>query len=184
METTICIRTDFPCVFLLNGTFAESAESFSYPGGEPIYITVLPLAAHLLPYTVKLAANKPLSNEKLCAAFSARGKLCVKLFPRYNYIYSTERVEEAAVTAPERMFRAVKQKNFSAARKVLTETLSSSVNDETLTEFFDGYAQIIKDDFSRPKNSGAYFLVNADGKGASFIFELNEGLIDNIIEND
>jgi hypothetical protein len=182
MESSIRIKTDFACVFLLNGTFAESAESFFYPEGEPIFITVLPLEAPFFPYKVQIAGSRPLSNEKLCAVFTTDGKLCVKLFPRYNYIYSTQKPEDAAPA--ERLFRLVKQKNFAAARRILTDTLSRSVNDDGLAAFFKDYTHIIKDDFSRAKNPCGYYLIGTDGRGTAFIFETVDGLVDNIVENE
>jgi len=86
-QTNIFIKTDFKCVFLLNGTFSEKADGFLYPKKEPLYITVLPLNAYLLPYTVKLLGAKTLENESLCASFSRGDKTYIKLIPRYNNIY-------------------------------------------------------------------------------------------------
>ena len=183
METSVHIKTDFASVFLLNGTFTESADRFSYGTHEPLYITVLPLSAHLLPYTVKIAANKPLSNENLCAVFTVESRLYLKLFPRYNYIYTPVKKEDAAtVRLAERLFHAVKQKNYAAARKLLSQTLTESIDDDGLYAFFNDYTAIVKDDFSKVSNPDAYYLIGADGVGSLFYFETAEGLIDNIVE--
>ncbi|MCL2061419.1 MAG: hypothetical protein FWH03_02200 [Firmicutes bacterium] len=185
METRIRVKTDFATVFLLNGTFSENAEFFLYDTSNPIYITVLPLSAHLLPYTVKIAGGKPVSNEKLCAAFSAGDALHVKLHPRYNYIYTADAVSaSASATHAERLFRAVKQKNYAAARQFLSPALSQSVDDEGLWAFFADYTEIVADDFSSPKKRGAFYLIDELGKGTAYLFETAEGLIDNIVEND
>jgi len=183
-EMLIHIKTDFASVFLLNGAFAENADGFSYGDGEPLYVTVLPLSAHLLPYTVKIAANKPLTNEKLCACFSTDGRLFVKLYPRYNYIYSPHKKDGAAETsAPERLFNLVKQKSYAAARKLLSDDLSRSVDDAGLDAFFADYTAMIKDDYGKPAESkNGYYLITAEGKGTLFRFETADGLIDNIVE--
>ena len=184
MEISVHIKPDFAAVFLLNGAFAESADGFLYGDGEPLYITALPLSAHLLPYTVKIAANKPLSNEKLCAVFRTDGRLFIKLFPRYNYIYTPAKHDEtAAASLPERLFRYVKQQNFPFARKLLSVSLSESIGDGALTAFFADYTAMVRDDFSKPARQNAYYLITADGKGTLFSFETADGLIDNIIEN-
>jgi hypothetical protein len=180
METSYSIRTDFNCVFLLNGAFSENADRFTYDAQDPLYVTVLPLSAHLLPYTVKLLGARPLCNENLCSAFRVNGQILIKLFERYNYIYTAEKIERAAFSSAEKLFKAVKQKNFGAARAHLTDSLSRSVNDEALIAFFSDYAQILKDDFSVPKINGAYYLVTNDGIGVLHNFESEDGLIDNI----
>jgi len=191
METLITIKPDFACVFLLNGAFAEHADGFAYGANDPLYITALPLSAHLLPYTVKIAGSRPLCNEKLCAAFTADNRLLIKLFPRYNYIYSPSKQDGAVcagITSAERLFSAVKQKNFNAAKKYLSEGLSATIDNAGLEAFFNDYTAIVKDDFSKgsgnfTENSG-YYLINADGKGTLFRFETAEGLIDNITSED
>lgn len=189
------IKADFNAVYLLNGMFAEYADGFYYGDGEPLYVTALPLSAHLLPYTVKIAANKPLSNEKLCAVFKAGGRLYIKLFPRYNYLYSPEKVTDvSALSAPERLFRLVKQKNFPFARKLLSANLGESINDEGLAGFFADYTAIFPDEFSTKKLTNgdsphlstarpdACYLITAEGVGSLFYFETAGGLIDNIVE--
>ena len=186
----IHIKTDFAAVYLLNGMFAERADGFAYGDGEPLYVTVLPLSAHLLPYTVKLAAGKPLSNEKLCAAFRAGDRLLIKLGPRYNYLYTPVKQDDpSALSPPEKLFRLVKQKSFPFARKLLSDALGASVDDGGLAAFFADYTAIFPDEFSTKKTIGdsprfACYLVTPEGIGSLFYFETADGLIDNIVEAD
>jgi len=182
----VFIKTDFPSAFLLNGIFCEKADGFEYSAKAPLYVTVLPLEAHLLPYTVKLVNGKALSNEKLCASFMRGDKLMVKLFERYNYMYSaTKNDERVGATIPERLFNAVKQKNYSNARKFLSEGLSSSVDDNGLDAFFDCYTAIVKDEFEKDilGNASKYYLITANSEGVAFKFDIKDGLVDNIVES-
>jgi len=185
-QTQIHIKTDFKCVFLLNGTFSEKADGFLYPAADPLYITVLPLSAHLLPYTVKLLKGKAIENESLCAAFTKSDNTYVKLLPRYNYIYTAKepQVLSAGAGIPERLFAAVKNKNLPLAKKYLSENLLQTIDDNALEAFFADYTAILKDEFSRGisyDNSEAYFLIDKDAKGILFTFEVFDGLVDNIV---
>ena len=188
METQIHIKTEFSAVYLLNGTFVESAESFSYKTGESLYITVLPLSAHLLPYTVKIVGGRALCNEKLCAVFSRKKSLFVKLLPRYNYIYTPSKDDTimATATAVERFFYLVKQKNPLAARKYLSEGLSATIDDSSLEDFFGDYTAIVKDDFNAVTSAedSHFYLIDKNGQGVRFAFETISGLIDNITSEE
>ena len=184
-EIQVFIKTDFACVFLLNGTFAEQALDFNYPANEPLYITVLPLGAHLLPYTAKIFKGKAVENEKLCAVVLRGDKTLIKLLPRYNYVYSPVKTDGngTGATPPERVFWAVKHKNYAQAKKLLSEELLATIDDDGLEEFFKDYTAIVKDDFSAKHVYGlgeGYFLVNAEGKGSLFYFDVQDGLVDNI----
>jgi len=199
-ETTkIHINTDFPSVFLLNGTFSEKADSFSYPANEPLYITVLPLEAHLLPYTVKMLGAKSLYNSNLVASFSFEDGVFAKLLPRYNYMYEHKEPKNKTkvnATVPEKLFWAVKQNDFELAKKYCTDGLLETINEDGLAGFFDGFTAIMPDEFSSLKNNinnftnqhyilgDPYYLINTNSVGALFYFELAEGLVDNIVEGN
>jgi len=187
-QTHIHIRTDFKCVFLLNGSFSEKAEGFAYPTNEPLYITVLPLGAHLLPYTTKIFKGKAVENEKLCAVFLRETQTLIKLLPRYNYVYSPVKVDTLATSAPERLFTAVQNKNFVAAKKLLSEDLLTTIDDNGLEEFFNDFTAIVKDDFGKKNEvygqGEAYYLIDKDSKGSLFYFDIIEGLIDNITSEE
>jgi len=183
-QTTIHISTDFSTVYLLNGTFSENADSFLYPAATPLYITVLPLSAHLLPYTVKTLGAKCLENENLCAAFSADGAIHIKLLPRYNYIYTAQKQGITAnASIPEKFFYAVKQNNLDLAKKYMSIGLTETIDNESLTAFFNDYTAIIKstNQSKNPHQQGeGFYLINEERQGTLFNFEMFDGLIDNI----
>jgi len=184
-QTNIHIKTDFDCVFLLNGNFCEKADGFLYPEAEPLYITVLPLDAHLLPYTTKILNAKAIANADLCTVFKLDDKTYVKLMPRYNYIYNIKDGGGIAfdMCPPQHLFNAIKNKNFAQAKKYLTQNLLSTIDDNALQAFFDPYTAIVKDEFSNSinyANSQNYFLIEPNGAATLFTFELVDGIVDNI----
>jgi len=183
------IKTDFRCVFLLNGTFSENADGFLYSKKEPLYITVFPLNAHLLPYTIKFLGAKALENELLSNSFSFEDKTYIKLLPRYNYVYTANKVGNSTElpSTPERLFAAVKASDFDLSKKYLSQNLLSTIDDNGLEAFFEGYTAIVKDDF-KSKNKNAqqsmgedYFLINDKNEGTKCSFEIFDGLVDNIV---
>ena len=187
MECKIYIKTDFNSVFLLNGTFCEKVDNFNYDCANPLYITVLPLNAHLLPYTVKVLKGKVLNNETLCACFLNNERVFIKLMPRYNYIYNSIKTETTTGNSiTEKLFKAVKNNNLISARKLLTASLSDSIDDTALNAFFADYTAIIKDDFT-PINldsaASGYYLIDSENNGTLYYFDVKDGLIDNIISN-
>jgi len=197
--TKIYIKTDFPAAFLLNGTFSDRADGFKYPANEPLYITVLPLEAHLLPYTVKMLDGKSLYNNNLIASFCYEGEIFAKLLPRYNYLYENKKSENIRInaTTPEKLFWAVKQNDFDLAKKFCTEGLLSTIDESGLESFFNDYTAIMPDEFTT-KNSNLnnytyqigvnnystgepFYLIDTNSNGVLFHFELVNGFVDNIV---
>jgi len=219
---SVSLRSDFGAVFLVNGVFSEGAAAFSYPKGEALYITVLPLEAQLLSYTVKIIADVALCNTDLVVAIKHGDNIVIKLRPRYNYVYNTkitktrnafrldnpfvpfasavDNVEKGALavhaplSTPERLFRAIKQQSFATAKTCCTESLLATLDQKALADFFSDYTDIIANDFANNDNSNAandlqndnvnktYFLIDTTGKATQFLFEIKNGLIDNIVE--
>jgi len=184
-EHKVHIKTDFATVYLLNGTFSEKADGFSYPKNEPLYITVLPLSAHLLPYTVKIVGAKAIENAQLCVSFFKENFTYVKLLPRYNYVYMAKEASSMQVNSstPERLFNAVRGKNFALAKKYLSQNLIETIDDAALEAFFDPYNAIVKDEFNKVELVAIgenYYLIDKDLNGTLFSFEIFDGLIDNI----
>lgn len=163
----------------------ESAENIQYIDNESLYITALPLHALLLPYTVKLAGGKPITNAELTVSYSLpNNQYHIKLLQRYNYVYSTPSPHIAQIESSgviPRMLRAVKENNFTAARLCMTPDLSSSIDDSSLTDFFSEYIDIIENNYL-PGLPNSYFLIDKNNKGHLFNFTLKSNLIDNMIE--
>lgn len=182
MNKLVHIKTDFPCVFLLNGTFTEQADSFNYNTANPIYVTTLPLEAHLLSYTVKIAGSKPLYNENLCSVFCDGDHMYIKLAKRSSYIYSSVKHNTATTATAEEFFNRIKKGQLQGARALLSSELSNSVDDASLQAFFDGYTAIIKNEYSKNPHSNEFYLIDNLGNGTKFVFSLKDNLIDDITE--
>lgn len=178
------VKSDFDAIYLINGAFTEGTGKIAVEDEEAYFITVLPLSAAFLPYTVKLTAMKVRSNPELARLYALpSGDALLRLLPRYAYVYSpTPRVfpEQSALPVPA-FFRAVKNGDFTAARRYLTTGLSSAADDETLAAFFDGYAEIFPDPGNEPD---VFYLAGDDGIAAKFRFRTRAGLIDDVTESN
>lgn len=176
METQFNVTADFEAVFLINGALSETAV-FRFDPNDVLYITVLPLEAHLLPYTVKFAAEAVRSNTELVVyARLPRGHY-LRLLPRYAYMYDTAARPAPHVSnaLPCRFFDLVKAGNLIPARALLTPELNGSVSDADLTGFFDGFNSILETD-------GSFYLVRSDGVATEYAFTFADGRIDNVEE--
>lgn len=173
---------EFECVYLINGAFNETPSIIEYPAMSPIYVTLMPLKALLLPYTVKLVAGKVMSNSELAVSYEvATGHFAVRFKERHNYVYSPAHIQSLS---PEKglapgFYRAVKSGDFSLARKMMTSELSGSVDDESLAGFFAPYSDIIENRFA--DLSGGFFLINKNTlRGEAFDIEFSGEKISNI----
>ena len=183
MENVLHIKPGFKCVFLLNGSFVEKADSVRYDDAEPLYITALPLCAWHLPYTVKILGAEVLSNEQLASVYRLPERhLYVKLSPRYNYVYSVFRREEPCKSGfAEDFFFDVRRGDLNSARKKMTPELGASIDDGSLRTFFDDYTDIIENSLNR-NLPDTYFLIDKNDSGILFRFDIKNGLIDDILQ--
>ncbi|MCL2370074.1 MAG: hypothetical protein FWC80_02455 [Firmicutes bacterium] len=186
MNITLHFAAEFETCYLANGLFAESAEKISYPKDEAMYITVLPLSAIHLPYTVKLIGGFAVTNKNLCKTFVLpRGNYVVKLLPRFNYVYSPNNdvghsIETNLVS---RFFAFVKSKDWNNARQMMTQDLGSSLTDDSLMNFFEEYTEIVENKYL-PGENNVHFLADENSNCTPYKFSLENGLIDNIQEVD
>ena len=184
MNIFLHFHTGFDAVFLMNGVFLDKADSVRYDEASALYVTVLPLKAMYLPYTVKLVSGKPVTNTDLAVSYALPDKhFYIKLKPRCNYVYTAEEksTEPDTDTVPQRFFSAVKDKNAEIARRYLTRPLNESIDDASLLEFFDGFADIVPNNFS-PSEPSSYYLIDKDGGAHLYNFHMHGSLIENITE--
>lgn len=178
------IKSDFETVYLINGVFTEGTGKIAVDDEEVYFVTVLPLSAAFLPYTVKLTAMKVRSNPELARLYALpSGDTLLRLLPRYAYVYSPAPrpfPEQSALPVPA-FFRAVKNGDFTEARRYLTAGLSSAADDETLAAFFDGYTEIFPDPENAPD---VFYLSGDDGTATGFRFRIRSGLIDDVTESN
>lgn len=175
----------FPAVFTVNGVFFESLNRLKSGAADSLYVTVLPLDALYLPYTVKLGSGGVFANSALCTVYQLKkDRYYVKLLPRFNYVYSPIRHNRTdSESKVKKLFDSVKQGDTVSARTLLSEELSASVDDKSLIEFFDGYKDVVENNGYINAPGESFFLI-PDGAGAATLFkvEYKNSLIDNIAE--
>lgn len=168
----VMLKSDYPCVYSLNGTLCEDGWA-QMEENSVYYVTVLPLDAVFLPYTVKIIGDKVVSNKDLCINVRLKNKSFLIFTKRYNYMYlPTSYVEDECLVT--KLFYATKQGNCEKARQYLTPSLSSTVADENLRAFFDKYEFIMKTDENK------WLLADGDGNGEIFCTTLKDNLIDDM----
>ena len=177
----IYFEAGFETVYLVNGTFREKSGAISYPSGSPLYITVLPLNAVYLPYTLRIIGEKLYGNENLADYWRVgEDKFLLKLKERHNYVYSpVSNIHSPGEqgTAFE-FFRHIKKGDIPSARKLLTQSLNESIDDAGLAGFFAAYSDISANRFA--DISANYLLVGENNKCEAFNFAFSGNLIDNI----
>lgn len=177
MDITLKLSCDYQSVFLVNGKFIEGGE-IVYAQNEVVYITVLPLSAVLLPYTVKLVGEKVHSNNELASCFRiSDNNYLLRFLPRYNYVYSVpSKAKENDLV--EKFFKLIKENQPDKARLYLSEELSESIDNQALLGFFEDFFEIVVHDRSK----GLYYLIDNEQNGILYNFEMHNGVIENIIE--
>ena len=153
----------FECVTLINGAFNERPAALSYPSASPLYITLLPLRAILLPYTVRLIGGKVASNAELARSFEAGADRYIITFDeRHNYVYSPRTPVTHPLTDPaERFFRAVKELPPTVLNdlKLLAKVKWCPYTDSNFTSslYMQELKKIVSDYLNVPKGSEDFF---------------------------
>lgn len=188
METLYFFECEFPAVFLVNGVFFPSLTRLKAEPNDSLYITVLPLDAVYLPYTVRIGGGAVYANAALTVFYRLKGeRYLVRLLPRFNYVYTPVRhdgpkTDESKV---KKLFDAISRRDVSSARALLTPELSASVDDNSLLAFFDGYCDLVENNGYVTGVANSFFLIpTSDGEAALFRAEYKNGLIDNIDETE
>lgn len=167
-------------VLLLNGSFVQSAVSVRYNADEPLFVTVLPLDAAYLPYTAELLNGKAVTNQSLAVCCDmGDGHYYVELKPRGAYVYSPQtRTVPIYSDAVSQFLGFVQNKNYAAARSMMSGELSESVSDDALADFFNDVLYIRENIFTPQKG---YLLIKQDGTAPRCEIEIKNGLIENIV---
>ncbi len=170
MDINIMLLPETESVYLIGGGFFEG-DSFVCSLGEVVYLTVLPLDARYLPYTVKLIGNKVASNEGV--AFMCKigeNEYALKLGLRYSFIFSAKHSNMPGDMCC-RFFYYVKGKHYASAFELLSSGLVMGERD--LEAFFNEYTEIFK-------VRDRYFLMDDRNVGHECVFAFKDGKIDNI----
>ena len=182
MESVLHFTAD-NSVLLLNGSFVQAAAAVRYEYNEPLFVTVLPLDAAYLPYTVEILGGKAVTNANLAVCCDmGGGHYYIELRPRYAYVYSpSERPTPKSDNLPARLSVLVQEHNYDAARTMLTASLNDSVSGDALADFFDGVVAVRENTFTPQKG---YLLIKNDGTASRCDMVIKNGLIENIIMHD
>lgn len=169
-------------VLLLNGSFVQSATAVRYNDDDPLFVTVLPLEAVYLPYTVEFLGGRAVTNQNLavCCAMGDH-HYYIELLPRSAYVYSHSPERQIApqpLSVPMQLLHFLRESNFAAARSLLTPSLSDTVSDEALADFFDGVRFIRENTFTPQKG---YLLIKNDGTAPRCEITMRNGRIENIV---
>lgn len=171
MDINIMLLPETESVYLIGDRFFEG-DGFVCSPSEVVYLTVLPLDARYLPYTVKLIGNKTASNEGV--AFMCKigeNEYALKLGLRYSFVFSAEH-KNLSDDMCCRFFYYVKGKHYDSAFELLSSGLAG-FNERDLEAFFKEYTEILK-------VKDKYFLMDDLHVGHECVFALNGGKIDNI----
>ena len=167
-------------VLLLNGSFVQSATAVRYESLEPLFVTVLPLSAAYIPYTVQIVDGKAVSNSDIAVCCDmGGGHRYIELKPRYAYVYSPSAppTVKASVSLASQLLDFVKEGNFSAARLLMTKKLSDTISDEALSDFFGGVIAVRENIYTPRKG---HLLIKSDGTAPYCDVIMRDGLIDEI----
>lgn len=166
-------KSDFECIYTINGETFEGGSTYLEENCV-YYVTVFPLSAIYLPYTIKLVGNKVFTNKDLCVLIKNENERYLLFSKRYSYLYApTPYTEESGIVGS--FFSCIKQNRIDKARSYLNRELDKSVSDDALCGFFDKYEYVIKTD-----EKDKWILADTDGNGKTFTFAINNGLIEDI----
>lgn len=170
---------DFDAAVMVNGVFYEKTDRLLISETDVLYVTCLPLNHKLLPYTVKLCAMSALFDT-LARGYRLNSELyCLKLKPRYIYIYDTTLPPlPTSNTLAAKLFNAVKSGNINEGMNLLSDDLKRTLTPTALTAFFDGYCDIIP----HAHKGDLFFLVSETGACDLFEFKTDNSLITDIDE--
>ncbi len=175
------IKSEFDCVYLINGVFSERAECLTMSEYDVVYITALPLKHTLLPYTVKLCGAEPYTSELASGVRLDNDHYVLSLAPRYVIVYGNAQALPPPSTPIARFFSLVKNGDLTAAYAMLSETLRASVQKSALPAFFEGYDRIVECTWD---DGNKFYLIDKNGAAKLHSYTLRDEFIDDIIEPD
>ncbi|MBD5130977.1 MAG: hypothetical protein HDT28_00040 [Clostridiales bacterium] len=175
------IQTDFDCVFNINGEFVERCDSLQMQEYDVVYVTVLPLNAGMLPYTVKLVATESLKTPLACGIRLSPEHYLLLLAPHYPVVYgcAPNKTPTAPISPITRLFSLIKNCEENSAYAMLTDNLKRDIDKKTLIGFFDGYERIAECSW---KNDGEFYLIDKNGNAKLHSYTVKDGFIDDIVE--
>lgn len=175
------IRSEFECVYLVNGVLDERADSLTMSEYDVVYITALPLKHTLLPYTVKLCGAESVCDELAKGVRLDADNYLLTLAPRYMTVYGTARptLPPPASSPISRLFSLVKNGELDAAYAMLSDELKATLSAPDLGAFFADFDRLV-DCYWEQTNK--FYLIDKNGAAKPHTYTLKDEFIDNIIE--
>ena len=173
------IKSEFECVYLINGEFSETADCMKMMDHDVVYVTALPLKPTLLPYTVKLCGAENITTELASGMRLDGDNYLLVLSPRYMTVYTVSQSAPPQGSNISRLFSLVKSGDVAAAHAMLSETLKDSIDRDDLAAFFSGYEKIAECSWE-PGNK--FYLIDKNGASRLHSYTVKDGFIDDIIE--
>ncbi len=171
--------SQFETVFLINGTFSKSGAAKLFDKNV-VYLTVLPLSALLLSYTVKIVGRTVASNREFCSVYSLDDETDIAVLRPRNILSATPQRSQTDLT-PVKFFETIKAGRTAAARLLMSEELKNSVDDESLVAFFEEFSDIVPAS-KVESGSDKFILCRKDGTASFYDFSYRQGLIDDITQ--
>ena len=175
------IKSEFDCVYLINGEFYERADTLVMSEFDIVYITVLPLKHTLLPYTVKLCGAENITSELATGIRLGDDPYILSLAPRYIIVYGNAKPLPPPTSHIARLFSFVKSGDVNSAYAMLSETLKSSIGKPELSAFFADYDRIAECTWDEGRK---FFLIDKNGAAHLHTYAVKDEFIDDIVELD
>ena len=176
------IKSEFECVYLINGDFVETANRLTMSEYDIVYVTALPLKHSLLPYTVKLCGTESITTELATGIRLDADNYLLILSPRYMTVYVSAQNVPSQGSHLSRLFSLVKAGDLAAAHAMLSDTLKSSIDRNDLASFFSDYEKIAECTWASGENK--FYLIDKNGASRLHSYALKDGFIDDIVEMD
>lgn len=178
------IKSEFECVYLINGELFERADCLTFSEFDVIYVTVLPLKTTLLPYTVKLSCAENLTNELFHGVRLDEKHYLLLLSPRHMTVYASAPSVLPPPSSPiSRLFSLIKNGDLGGAYAMLSESLRTTIEKSDLSDFFAGYERLTECDWESKTDDGTrFYLIDKNGSAKLHSYTLQDEFIDNIIE--
>lgn len=175
------IKSDFECVYSINGEFFERADSVKMNEYDVVYVTVFPLVHSLLPYTVKLCGTQNVNTELACGVRLNADHYLLSLSPRFIIVYGSHKKPSPPKTPIARLFALLRAGDVSAAYAMLSDELKKSVDKKTLEGFFGGCERLCECEW---EHGNKFYLIDKNGAAKLCEYSLKDEFIDDIGECD
>ena len=183
MESTMFLKFAGDAVFMANGVFLENNSCIRYKQKEAVYVTVFPLNPALLPYTVKFTGCSAFPDSGLVTVVALSKDKYLALFSkRYSYVFSSCDVLPSDCSPIGEFFTSVKAGDMEKARSFMTRELSSSVQNQAISEFFAPYKAVVKDEHFLSMQEGGFLLIDDKNVALPVVMTIKNNLIDDIAE--